>query len=106
MKNISAILSATLTVCLTVAGIAALVAVLAFINTFTASLLWTWFITPQFGMLTPSFAALYGLMLCVGFVSSTHGKADEKRSTTDAISTLLAKNAVFLLFGYVVHLFV
>lgn len=78
---------------------------LAVFNTFVLYLLWGWFLTPVFHVATPSFALLYGLMLLVSYTHPIR-KEDSESGVADKIAASLAKSCVFLLVGYIVHLFV
>lgn len=95
--------------------IPAMAAVNFFLHGFVASYLWTWFVTPVFGMPSPGLLYCIGLCMMAKYVSRGLGieirdKTDEEkireRSMLQILTLTLIGHTLVLGSAWVLHLFV
>lgn len=71
----------------------------------TLRILWGWFVVPIFDVPTLSIAQAIGVQTVVGFATHHYSGTDE-RGTAEKLAVAIVTPLVFLVFGYIVHLFV
>lgn len=81
------------------------------LNGWVLSILWSWFIVPYFSLPKISIAIAIGISLIVAMLThqESNKKEDKEETLTSIVITMLIKAiatpAIFLVFGWVVHLF-
>lgn len=86
---------------LIIAGVIGVIFLLALFNTWVASVLWTWFVTPAFVVAAPPLYVIYGLALFVQLFVHTQSNAEKKN--IDVLAEGIIKSIVILVLAWIAH---
>ena len=72
---------------------------------YTITVLWGWFITPQFGLAVPSMVNSLGIALLIGYITSNYTYAEDNRDPYTIFASTMVRAFLrpvyFLLFGWI-----
>lgn len=74
------------------------------LNAFAGTVLWAWFITPAFGIASPSLSLMFGIMIFAALFKSSTVKREE--SISKMYSLIIVKPLTALFFGWIIHFFI